>query len=152
MIAQVRATPDDWTWSYHRNPEDLLANRRAALEAFLKDYEQGTRERRYLAGELPSLPFESSSFGVAVCSHLLFLYSEILDEDFHVRSALELCRVADDVRMFPLLTLRREPSPHVKAVRLAAESAGLKSEIVTVNYEFQRGGNQLLRLFRSQPR
>ena len=151
MITQVRATPDDWNWSYHGSPEGLLANRRAALESFLKDYEQGARERRYLAGELPSLPFESRSFGVAVCSHLLFLYSEILDEDFHVRAATELCRVADDVRMFPLLTLRREPSPHLNAVRRAAEAAGWKSEVVTVDYEFQRGGNQMLRLFKPQP-
>src|SRR5258705_8970220 len=38
MLAQVRATPGDWTWSYHHSPDDLLANRRAALEAFLTDY------------------------------------------------------------------------------------------------------------------
>ena len=28
MIAQVRATPEDWTWGYHRDPDDLCANRR----------------------------------------------------------------------------------------------------------------------------
>src|SRR4051794_16355418 len=41
MLAQVRATPGDWTWDYHRDPDDLLANRRAALETFLADYERG---------------------------------------------------------------------------------------------------------------
>ena len=25
MISQVRATPEDWTWSYHRDPDDLCA-------------------------------------------------------------------------------------------------------------------------------
>src|SRR5271163_1539583 len=35
MKAQIRATPDDWTWSYHRDPDDLCVNRRAALERFL---------------------------------------------------------------------------------------------------------------------
>ena len=89
MLAQVRATPEDWTWSYHRDPDDLLANRRAALEKFLADYENGRRAGRYLAGELPRLPLASGTFGLAVCSHLLFLYSDLLTEDFHIRAARE---------------------------------------------------------------
>ncbi len=43
MLSWVRATPDHWIWSYHRDPDDLLANRRAALERFLADYECGLR-------------------------------------------------------------------------------------------------------------
>ncbi len=149
MKAQVRATPDDWTWSYHRDPDDLCANRRAALEKFLADYEAGLGAGRYVTAELPSLPFPSASFGLALCSHLLFLYSDLLSEEFHVRSVLELCRVADEARFFPLLTLRREASPHMAPVRVALASAGLASEIVRVNYELQRGGNQMLRVFRA---
>jgi hypothetical protein len=74
MMAQVLATPDDWTWSYHHDPADLLSNRRAALQTFLADYERGLSERRYVVSELPSLPFDSGSFGNAVSSHQLFLY------------------------------------------------------------------------------
>jgi len=105
MMSQVRATPDDWTWSYHRDPDHLLANRRAALERFLADYERGLRDCRYVVGELPSLPFPSGSFRLAVCSHLLFLWSALLSESFHIESLRELCRVAHEVRVFPLLTL-----------------------------------------------
>ncbi len=148
MISQVRATPGDWVWSYHRDPDDLYANRRAAIEGFLADYENGLREHRYIVGELPSLPFKSDSFGLAVCSHLLFLYSDLLSEDFHVRSILELCRVAREVRLFPLLTLAREPSPHLAAVQSAVRLRGWGSEVVPVNFEFQRGGNKMLRVFR----
>jgi hypothetical protein len=149
MMAQVRATPGDWTWSYHRDPDDLLANRRAALERFLADYEQGLRDRRYIVGELPSLPFASGSFGLAVCSHLLFLYSGLLSQAFHTESLRELCRVAREVRVFPLLTLRREPSPYLAPVRSALEVEGWTSEVVCVDYELQRGGNQMLRVFRA---
>ena len=149
MMAQVRATPEDWTWSYHRDPEELCANRRAALERFLADYEEGLRQRRYVRGELPTLPFASGSFGLALCSHLLFLYSDLLSEDFHVRSVLELCRVAGEVRFFPLLTLRRKASPHLTSVRSALASEGWASEVARVNYELQRGGNQMLRVFRA---
>ncbi len=41
MIAQVRAAPRDWVWSFHRDPENLRANRPAATEGFLADYEVG---------------------------------------------------------------------------------------------------------------
>jgi hypothetical protein len=149
MLSQVRATPDDWTWSYHRDPDDLLANRRAALERFLADYETGLHEDRYVLGELPVLPFPSGSFGLALCSHLLFLYSDLLNEDFHIRAARELCRVAREVRIFPLLTLGRTPSPHLAAVRSTLATEGWQSETIRVDYELQRGGNQMLRLFRS---
>jgi len=148
MLSQVRATPDDWTWSYHRDPDHLLANRRAALESFLADYERGLRGCRYV-GRLPSLPFAAGSFRLAVCSHLLFLWSALLSESFHIESLRELCRVAYEVRVFPLLTLRREPSPHLAAVRSALDAEGWTTEVVRVNYELQRGGNQMLRVFRA---
>jgi hypothetical protein len=148
MLAQVRGTPDDWVWSYHRDPEDLCANRRAAIARFLSDYEAGLSERRYVLGELPELPFDPGSFGLAVCSHLLFLYSDLLSEKFHVQSVLELCRVAREVRIFPLLTLRGAPSPHLAAAQSALDAQGWTSEVVRVNYELQRGGNQMLRIFR----
>lgn len=148
MLAQMRKTPNDWIWSFHRNIDDLLANRRAALETFLGDYEPGLRERRYIVGELPALPFESGSFGIAVCSHLLFLYSDLLSVEFHIRSLRELCRVAREVRIFPLLSLGCKPSPHIEAVRSAIEADGWLTEIVRVDYELQRGGDQMLRVFR----
>jgi hypothetical protein len=148
MIAQVRATPDDWVWSYHGNPEGLLRSRRVALEKFLADYDSGLREGRYLVGELPALPFAAGSFGLAVCSHLLFLYSDLLSETFHIQAVREMCRVAREARIFPLLTLGRQPSPHLSAVRSALEADGYTTEVVRVNFEFQRGGNQMLRVFR----
>jgi hypothetical protein len=148
MLSQVRATPCDWTWSYHRDPDDLLANRRAALESFLADYERGLPDCRYIVGELPSLPLSSGSFRLAVCSHLLFLYSDLLSEDFHIESLRELCRVAQEVRVFPLLTLGHKPSPHLSVVRSALDAEGWTSEVVRVDYELQRGGNRMLRVFR----
>jgi hypothetical protein len=146
MLAQVRATESDWIWKFHRDPDALLNNRRAALELFLADYESGLSEVRYQVGELPALPFARASFGLALCSHLLFLYSDLLDTAFHIQSLRELCRVAGEVRVFPLLNLRGEPSPHLGAVRSALEDDGWSTEVVKVDYEFQRGGNEMLRI------
>ncbi|MCP5527356.1 MAG: SAM-dependent methyltransferase [Verrucomicrobiales bacterium] len=149
ILAQVRATPDRWVWGYHRDPDGLLRHRRAALEGFLADYDHGKRAGRYLVAGLPELPFGARRFRFAVCSHLLFLYSEQLSAGFHVRSIRELCRVADEVRVFPLLNLAGEPSPHLEAVRRTLAEDGWKSDVVRVDYELQRGGNEMLRLFRA---
>jgi hypothetical protein len=149
MMAQVCAKPGDWVWTYHRDPDNLRRNRREAFNRFLTDFHAGLREGRYITGALPGLAFNSQSFGLAFCSHLLFLYSDRLSEEFHIRSVLELGRVAAEVRLFPLLTLTGEQSPYLASVRAATQAAGWSSEIVRVDYELQRGGNQMLRVFRS---
>jgi hypothetical protein len=144
IMSQVREQVVAFSWSFHGSPEGLFANRRAALERFLADYEKGKLSGRYLSTELPTLPFEDDSFDLALCSHLLFLYSDHLDENFHVASMLELCRVACEVRIFPLLTLERKVSPHLAIILEAARLRGFHAEVRRVDYEFQRGGNEML--------
>ncbi len=149
VLDQVKTTPDCWTWKYHRNIEDLRRNRCLVMDRFLADYETGCKQGRYRIAALPDLPFRDGEFELALCSHFLFLYSDHYSEAFHVTSAIELCRVADEVRIFPLLTLAQHLSPHIAAVREAVASGGIKSTIETVEYELQKHGNQMLRLFRS---
>lgn len=148
LMSQIQATPNDWTWRYHRDADHLLSHRRAALAGFLADYECGKTAGHYVVGELPDLPFTSGAFGLAICSHLLFLYSDLLDSEFHIRAVRELCRVAGEVRIFPVLTLNRKRSTHLDAVRTAVQADGWQSDIVQVNYELQRGGNEMLRIFK----
>jgi len=57
----------------------------AAMRLFLDDYDAGTREGRYLAAELPELPFDDRAFDFALCSHFPFLYSQHLGESFTAR-------------------------------------------------------------------
>lgn len=44
VIEQVRATPQNWVWSYHRDPEDLRRNRIAVMEQFVADYSGGREQ------------------------------------------------------------------------------------------------------------
>jgi hypothetical protein len=60
-----------------------------------------------------------------------------------------MCRVAYEVRILPLLKLGSRPSPYVKPVIKNLEGMGYKAEIVGVEYEFQRGGNKMLRIGRT---
>jgi hypothetical protein len=92
------------------------------------------------------LPFADGSFDLALCSHLLFLYSRQLDQTFHVSAATELCRVASEVRIFPLLALGGEPSPHVEGVASALRARGFEVSLDKVPYEFQKGGDHMMRV------
>jgi hypothetical protein len=146
IMSGVKAHPQNYVWSYHASPDELLIHRRAALEAFLLDYESGRRQGRYVVAALPTLPFRDGQFDLAVCSHLLFLYSDLLGSDFHVASMTELCRVAREVRIFPLLDLECETSKHVAGVTAQLEHLGMTVEIVVGPYQRQRNGNQMMRI------
>lgn len=152
IIAGVEATPDKWSWSFHKNSQELLANRVAALNGFLADYEAGKNAGRYRIDGLPTLSFADGEFNLAVCSHLLFLYSNLLSFDFHLSALLELCRVADEVRVFPLLDLVGNNSLHLDPIRFALHDQGIETSIEKVAYEFQKGGNQMLRITDSAAR
>ena len=117
------------------------------MAAFLEDYDQGNAEGRYLPHELPCLPFENGAFDLALCSHLLFTYSERLSADFHVNAVLEMCRVAKEFRIFPLLEMSGKPSRHVAAVCELLDGQGFRWSIEAVEYEFQGGANKMLRVW-----
>jgi hypothetical protein len=150
IIDQIRRTSDNWVWTFHAGPDELHASRCATVEKFAADFPSGKQAGRYMTGQLPQLPFPDQAFDLALCSHLLFLYSDHLTAEFHVESVLELCRVAREVRIFPLVTLSLQRSPYIEPVCRRLNEAGRSCEIVQVPYELQRGGNQMLRIVKAQ--
>ncbi len=152
VISQVKQSANAFVWTDFRDADDLGRHRIAAMRRFLMDFERGKREGRYIAAELPSLPFRPQSFQLALVSHLLFLYSDQISTADHIAAVVELLRVADEVRIFPLLGLNRHWSPHVEPVQRHLESSGLEVTIGPVDYEFQKAddhaGNRMMRVFR----
>jgi hypothetical protein len=152
VISQVKRNPEGFVWDHFRDPDHLGECRLAAMRRFLADFDKGRKALRYIAVSLPRLPFAAGLFSLALVSHFLFLYSEQFDLDFHVAAFEELLRVADEVRVFPLLNLDRRWSPHVGPVREHLERAGFEVEILAVGYEFQkaedRAGNRMMRVRR----
>lgn len=146
VLDQTRRNAHEFVWGAIGSVEELGQVRMSAMRAFLDDYPAGKGEGRYVEAQLPVLPFADRSFDLALCSHLLFLYSSQLDEAFHVASVLELCRVAGEVRIFPLLALGGQPSVHVEPTAAALRGHGCQVAIENVPYEFQRGGNQMMRV------
>jgi hypothetical protein len=148
VMQQTRDHQDRFVWSSIRSVEELGALRMAAMKEFLADYERGKAGGRYLCGALPRLPLADASLGLALCSHFLFLYTDHLSLQFHLDSILEMMRVAGEVRIFPLLDVNANRSSYLGDVLAYCANSGWSAELVTVEYEFQRGGKQMLQITR----
>ena len=116
MLEQAQRNSQQFVWNTIQSVEELGRIRMQAMQAFLDDYDLGKRQVRYVDAELPSIAFPDQSFDLALCSHFLFLYAEHLSEAFHRSAILELCRVAREVRIFPLLALDGRTSRYVGTI------------------------------------
>lgn len=134
-------------WKYYGSEEQIYRRRLEALNLFLGDFEGAGRER-YLSGALPDLPFGDRAFDLALISHLLFLYGDELDGDFHILALREAMRVADEVRVFPLVNLDGRPSSHLPDVMRALADDGFEVGTELVDFEFQLGATRMLRVRR----
>jgi SAM-dependent methyltransferase len=146
VISQTRREQPRFVWDTIGSVEELARIRMAAMRTFLDDYEAGKSDGRYLAAGLPDLPFEDREFDLALSAHLLFFYADQLPLDFHRAGLLELCRVAREVRIFPLVDVNGVRSLHLEPILEDLASGDLDAQIQSVPYEFQRGGNQMLRI------
>jgi SAM-dependent methyltransferase len=146
MVRKARENAHRFVWDRIKSPEHMAELRLAATEIFLADYDIGRTQGRYVDERLPELPFATGQFDLAVCSHFLFLYRHELSLDFHLAAVNEMCRVAKEARIFPLLGMAGEPSDFVEPVMRELGNRGLYVTIEKVDYEFQRGGNQMMRI------
>jgi hypothetical protein len=146
IMEQTRMNANQFVWNSISSVKELGELRMAAMTDFLGDYVAGKAQGRYLEAQLPELPFPESSFDLAICSHFLFLYGEQLGEKFHFAAVREMCRVATECRIFPLLELNGRRSELVEPVFNAVRSYGFEASLKEVPYEFQRGGNQMIRI------
>ena len=146
ILDQTRQNADEFVWDAIQSVEHLGRLRMAAMDDFLDDFGPGKAQGRYVDAELPALPFADKAFDLALCSHLLFLYSDQLGESFHRSAIREMSRVAVEVRIFPLLALGGRQSPYVAGTVAELRDSGFDVSVEQVPYEFQRGGNQMMRL------
>ncbi len=146
VMAQTRQNQQEFVWSHISSLEELGKIRMAAMQAFLSHYPTRREEGRYLPMSLPELTFENQQFEIALCSHLLFLYSQQLSATFHVNSIKAMCRVATEVRIFPLLELGALKSHHLDTVSSSLRAEGYQVSIVKVDYEFQKGGHEMMKV------
>ncbi len=144
VISQVEQHKESFVWQFFSNPQELYEKRMYAMKLFLTDYAQQTNTAFYINAQLPDLPFENKQFDLALCSHFLFLYSDHFDAQFHLKSMVELCRVARQVRVYPLIGLDNTPSPHLGLIIEKLTQQGHTVEQYPVDYHFQQGATHML--------
>ena len=145
MIAQMRAKPSLFRMRSFPSFDAAEADRRTAAERFLGDYTAHFVHGRYVGGALPRLPFFDDSFDLVLCAHLLFIYAQRFDFDWHVAACRELARVsAGEVRIHPVCGADGKPYPKLAALRKELRAGGIESEVVRVEYEFFIGSSSML--------
>jgi hypothetical protein len=79
---------------------------------FFSDFK--SHPQRYVAGELPRLPFADGEFDLTLVSYLLFAYQDRFDYEFHRDSILEIVRVTGgEARIHPTVTFEAQPSEYI---------------------------------------
>jgi len=144
VIGQTSQNTDKFIWKNISSVEELGKIRMSAMRKFLDDYEKGRKQSRYIFAELPKLPFKDNDFDIALSSHFLFLYTDNLSLEFHIKAINEMCRVAKQVRIFPLLDVNGFRSSYVDQVKRIFHEKGKPITEENVDYEFQKGGNRML--------
>ena len=134
----------EYLWHHFSGVDEVVRVRMQAMDRFLEDYETGKSQGRYVEAALPDLPFEDQSFDLALCSHFLFLYSSQVSLQAHVAGVRELCRVAREVRIYPLVSLEGTESVHLNLVIEAVRAKGIFAQRKPVNYRFQKGAADML--------
>jgi hypothetical protein len=145
--AHTAAGADRYVWDFYGDLGGHARVRRMSAEAFSRDLI--AYPARYVAASLPILPFPDGRFDLVLSSHFLFTYADRLDAEFHRAALHELHRVARrEVRVFPLLEQGGRPVPALLSQVLP--TLDIPHSIRRVDYEFQRGGNEMLVLNASQ--
>ena len=151
----IEKTYQDTSWmdvykmDFYKSKENHRNHRENALKAFVNDF----NKKDYIFAKLPNLPFENKEFDLALSSHLLFVYDNMLDYEFHKNSILEMLRVSKEVRIFPLVDFKNSKvleeknfSPFV--YKILEELKDFKCEIVKVDFEFQPKANYYLKILK----
>jgi hypothetical protein len=147
LVESLRKVDDYFVWDFFKDLEDLKHHRNKACKEFISDY-RINRGKKYVAADLSKLPFEDNSFSLVLCSHLLFIYDHRLDYKFHLNAVKEMLRVTSgELRIYPLIRSKGKNSIFVKP--LMNDINGAEIEIVNVDYEFRKGGNEMIKIVKS---
>jgi hypothetical protein len=151
MFAQMRAKPRLFRLKTFPSLAAAEADRRLAARRFLADYDGNDRHGRYVRAALPALPFLDQGFSLVLCAHLLFIYAERFDYAWHLAACRELVRVSTgEVRIHPVCGAGGRPYAELARLRADLAADGVRSEVVTVDYEFFAGSNSMLVLRRDR--
>lgn len=150
LLARVNSHTQQFDWGVIANSSVLRQRQQANAGQFLLDFPRGQAEGRYVEAKLPQLPFADYQFDLALCVHILFDGAARPSLDFIFNSLVELCRVAREVRVFPLLNAEGGIAPQLGEVIARLQMLDYGVEIRQVHYNFLKQGKAMLRIWPNQ--
>jgi hypothetical protein len=134
-----------YRWGFYKNPDYMRALREGASTIFFSDFQ--TNPKRYVAGELPRLPFADGEFDLTFVSYLLFAYQDRFDYEFHRDSVLEIMRVTrGEARIYPTVTFEAQPSEYIPMLKSDPALRAIEFKEIETDFEFLVNSNLYLRV------
>lgn len=148
-LEQAHKVEDLYDWGFYGSAKAHGEERLRALMKFSAGFREGAGKGRYIAAELPRLPFKDGSFTVVLCSHFLFLYGDRLSFEFHLACIEEFLRVGDEARIYPVLGVDAMRYPRLDDLIISLKAKGFMARERHVPFEFMKGGNKMLKITRA---
>lgn len=133
MSAAITADRARYLPAEQVHPEKYLRSWDRARRLFAAD--SSAHPERYIAAELPRLPFDDHTFVLSLSSYLLFAYPELFSPADQLSALLELVRVTDpagEVRVYPLHDGEGRRCPHLNDLRAALGRHHVSTKIIPV--------------------
>ena len=144
LVESLKKIENKFVWKFFSDPDELQHNRNNACKEFISDY-INNKGKNYIPADIKNLPFNDECYDLVLCSHLLFIYDHRLDYEFHLKAVLEMLRVSKgELRIYPLVRNHGVKSEFVE--RIMNDVPDVKMEIVSVDYEFRKESNEMLRI------
>jgi hypothetical protein len=145
VLTRLPDAAHNYNWSFYRDPQQLREYRESARDHFLKHY--ASDQSRYVRVALPHTGFRANEFQLVLVSHLLFLYDDLFDYDFHKRSLLELARIAQtEIRIYPLTNMRAMRSSLLESLMRDPDCSALTFTVSKIDFEFLKNSDELLKI------
>jgi SAM-dependent methyltransferase len=146
LLNEVPKLTTRYDWDYFGDLKGLEISRIKSYQLFLRDYEDNPKH--YVSGSMISLPFDAFTFDVSLVSHLMFLYDELLDEDFHIKALKELLRVTKEkIIIFPLFNLEGEFSEWLQKIEDQLKALNVGYKLCDTEYPVVKGLNKRLEIY-----
>lgn len=144
-VAHLEAAPERLKDPTQANIDRIRQAWKKTEDSFLQDYVKGQSEKRYQVTKLPVLSYKSHQFDLALCTDYIFYHSFSTHEI--AAGVKELCRIAAEVRIFPLLDSAGKTSDELGPLMLFLQQNHFGVEVREVPYKTLRGSNAMLRIW-----
>jgi ubiquinone/menaquinone biosynthesis C-methylase UbiE len=135
-----------YRWGFYKSPDNLRKFREQAYRAFLDHYRK-EKEKRYVPGRLPKLPFQDNQFDLTLVSYFLLVYEDQFDYEFHKQSLAEIMRVTrGEARLYPIVTFEATRCSYLDRFKRDPALRHLSFEEVETDFEFLVNSNYYLRV------